>query len=86
DNMDQSYFLYTLGQEQLRLTIFPICNIEKSKVREIAKENNIVTFDKKDSTGICFIGERKFKEFLSKYLPAQKGEIQDEHGSKFGMH
>ncbi|MDE5009079.1 tRNA methyl transferase PRC-barrel domain-containing protein, partial [Francisella tularensis] len=49
-------------------------------------ENNIVTFDKKDSTGICFIGERKFKEFLYKYLPAQKGEIHDENGIKIGMH
>ncbi|MDE4940751.1 tRNA 2-thiouridine(34) synthase MnmA, partial [Francisella tularensis subsp. holarctica] len=59
DNKDQSYFLYTLGQEQLRQTIFPICNIEKSKVREIAKEYNLLTFYKKYSTGICFIGERK---------------------------
>ena len=86
DNKDQTYFLYTLGQEQLRQTMFPIGGVEKSKVREIAKENNLVTFDKKDSTGICFIGERKFKEFLSKYLPAQKGEIHDENGIKIGMH
>ncbi|ALB02130.1 tRNA-specific 2-thiouridylase MnmA [Francisella persica ATCC VR-331] len=86
DNKDQTYFLYTLGQEQLRQTIFPIGGVEKSKVRELAKENNLVTFDKKDSTGICFIGERKFKEFLSKYLPSQKGEIHDENGIKIGMH
>ena len=83
---DQTYFLYTLGQEQLSQTLFPIGEIIKDKVRDIAKENNLVTFDKKDSTGICFIGERKFKEFLSKFLPAQKGEIHDENGVKIGMH
>lgn len=86
DSKDQTYFLYTLGQEQLKQTMFPIGDIEKSRVREIAKENNLVTFDKKDSTGICFIGERKFKDFLSKFLPAQKGEIHDENGIKIGMH
>ena len=69
---DQTYFLYTLGQEQLSQTLFPVGEIIKNKVRDIAKENNLVTFDKKDSTGICFIGERKFKDFLSKFLPAQK--------------
>jgi tRNA-specific 2-thiouridylase len=83
---DQTYFLYTLGQEQLSQTLFPVGEIIKDKVRDIAKENNLVTFDKKDSTGICFIGERKFKEFLSKFLPAQKGEIHDENGIKIGMH
>ncbi|MBY7734292.1 tRNA 2-thiouridine(34) synthase MnmA [Francisella philomiragia] len=86
DSKDQTYFLYTLGQEQLKQTMFPIGDIEKSKVREIAKENKLVTFDKKDSTGICFIGERKFKDFLSKFLPAQKGEIHDKNGIKIGMH
>ncbi|MFC4892796.1 tRNA 2-thiouridine(34) synthase MnmA [Pseudofrancisella aestuarii] len=86
DNKDQTYFLYTLGQEQLSQTLFPIGEICKDKVREIAKENSLVTFDKKDSTGICFIGERKFKEFLSKYLPAQPGEIHDENGIKIGTH
>ena len=86
DSKDQTYFLYTLGQEQLKQTIFPIGDIEKDKVRQIAKDNNLVTFDKKDSTGICFIGERKFKEFLSKYLPAQQGEIHDENGIKIGTH
>ena len=86
DNKDQTYFLYTLGQEQLSQTMFPIGDIKKEKVRQIAKDNSLVTFDKKDSTGICFIGERKFKEFLSKYLPAQKGEIHDEHGVKIGEH
>lgn len=83
---DQTYFLYTLGQEQLSQTLFPVGEIIKNKVRDIAKENNLVTFDKKDSTGICFIGERKFKDFLSKFLPAQKGGIHDENGIKIGMH
>jgi tRNA-specific 2-thiouridylase len=83
---DQTYFLYTLGQEQLSQTLFPVGEIIKDKVRDIAKENNLVTFDKKDSTGICFIGERKFKEFLSKFLPAQKGDIHDENGIKIGIH
>lgn len=86
ESKDQTYFLYTLGQEQLSQTLFPVGEIIKDKVRDIAKENNLVTFDKKDSTGICFIGERKFKEFLSKFLPAQKGEIHDENGTKIGMH
>ncbi|QIV96763.1 tRNA (5-methylaminomethyl-2-thiouridylate)-methyltransferase [Allofrancisella inopinata] len=86
DNKDQTYFLYTLGQEQLKQTLFPIGNTPKEKVRQIAKENKLVTFDKKDSTGICFIGERKFKDFLSKYLPAQKGEIHDENGINIGEH
>ena len=85
-NKDQTYFLYTLGQKQLSQTIFPVGDIPKSKVRELAEENNLVTFNKKDSTGICFIGERKFKEFLSKYLPAQPGEIHDENGIKIGKH
>ncbi|GAB4222325.1 MAG: tRNA 2-thiouridine(34) synthase MnmA [Francisella sp.] len=86
NNKDQTYFLYTLSQKQLKQAIFPIGHLEKSQVRKIAKENNLVTFNKKDSTGICFIGERKFKEFLSKYLPAQKGEIHDENGIKIGIH
>ena len=86
ENKDQTYFLYTLGQDQLKQTIFPIGDIEKPKVREIAEQHNLVTFDKKDSTGICFIGERKFKDFLSKFLPAQKGEIHDENGVKIGEH
>ena len=85
-NKDQTYFLYTLGQKQLSQTIFPVGDIPKSKVRELAEKNNLITFDKKDSTGICFIGERKFKEFLSKYLPAQPGEIHDENGIKIGKH
>jgi len=85
-NKDQTYFLYTLGQEQLKNTIFPIGNIEKSEVRKIAKENDLITFNKKDSTGICFIGERKFKDFLSNYMINNPGQIHDEDGIVIGKH
>ncbi len=83
---DQSYFLYTLGQYQLSKTLFPVGELEKSKVRQIAEQHHLVTFDKKDSTGICFIGERDFREFLSRYLPAQPGEIQTPEGQVIGHH
>ena len=85
-NKDQSYFLYTLGQDQLAYAMFPIGELEKPTVRQLAEAHNLVTFNKKDSTGICFIGERKFKEFLNRYLPAQPGEIHDEHGTVIGKH
>ncbi len=85
-NKDQSYFLNQLNQEQLAAVIFPLENIEKPKVREIAKKLELSTADKKDSTGICFIGERNFKKFLSQYLPAQKGDILDLKGNKVGEH
>ncbi len=85
-NKDQSYFLYTLGQDQLQYTLFPIGELEKPKVRAIAKKHGLVTYNKKDSTGICFIGERKFKAFLNQYLPAQPGEIHDENGIVIGKH
>jgi len=75
-NKDQTYFLYALNQYQLAHSLFPIGELEKSKVRELAKENHLITYNKKDSTGICFIGERDFKTFLQKYLPAQAGEIR----------
>ncbi|HZG60631.1 MAG TPA: tRNA 2-thiouridine(34) synthase MnmA [Anoxybacillus sp.] len=85
-NKDQTYFLNQLGQEQLSKIMFPIGNIEKAKVREIAKEAGLVTATKKDSTGICFIGERNFKEFLSNYLPAQPGTMQTLDGEVKGKH
>ena len=85
-NKDQSYFLYTLGQKQLAQSLFPIGELEKPKVRELAKKANLATQTKKDSTGICFIGERPFKEFLSRYLPAQPGEIQTPEGKILGQH
>ncbi len=86
DNKDQTYFLNQLGQEQLEKVLFPIGNIEKSKVREIAKEAGLATATKKDSTGICFIGEKNFKQFLSGYLPAQKGNMETFDGKVVGKH
>lgn len=77
DNKDQTYFLYTLGQEELSKTMFPIGNIPKSKVREIAARANLASAERKDSTGICFIGERDFNKFISQYLPAKRGDIVD---------
>jgi tRNA-specific 2-thiouridylase len=86
DNKDQSYFLYTLGEQHIAQTLFPIGDLEKPRVREIALEQDLVTHDKKDSTGICFIGERKFKDFLAQYLPAQPGEIETAEGKIIGKH
>ena len=86
NNKDQSYFLYTLGEEHVAQTLFPIGHLEKPKVREIALQQELVTHDKKDSTGICFIGERKFTDFLAQYLPAQPGEIETAEGKVIGKH
>ncbi len=83
---DQSYFLCTLGQSQLAKTLFPLADIPKREVREIAAKAGLKTAEKKDSTGICFIGERDFKEFLSNYLPAQPGEIRSLSGEMLGRH
>lgn len=85
-NKDQSYFLYTLGQEQLAKTLFPIGHLTKKQVREKALQANLATAQKKDSTGICFIGEQDFKAFLSRYLPAQPGEIRTLDGELKGQH
>lgn len=74
---DQTYFLSQLTNEQLSKVIFPLGNINKSEVRKIAKEANLSIADKKDSTGICFIGERDFTKFLQNYIPAQPGDIVD---------
>jgi len=86
NNKDQSYFLYTLGSEHVAQTLFPVGGLEKPQVREIALEQGLITHDKKDSTGICFIGERKFKDFLAKYLPAQPGKIETCEGEEIGKH
>jgi tRNA-uridine 2-sulfurtransferase len=86
NNKDQSYFLYTLGQQQLKHSLFPVGEIEKPVVRELAKKSAMATHAKKDSTGICFIGERKFKEFLQQYLPAQPGDIKTIEGKIIGKH
>ncbi|OFC70054.1 tRNA 2-thiouridine(34) synthase MnmA [Alteromonas confluentis] len=85
-NKDQSYFLYTLGEEHIAKTLFPVGELEKPRVREIAEEQGLITADKKDSTGICFIGERKFKDFLGKFLPAQPGVIETAEGEVIGEH
>mgnify|MGYP000430462660 CR=1 FL=1 len=85
-NKDQSYFLYTLSHEQVGKTLFPVGHIEKPEVRAIAEKADLVTASKKDSTGICFIGERKFKDFLQQYLPAQPGVIESAEGEAIGEH
>ncbi|MET3699998.1 tRNA (5-methylaminomethyl-2-thiouridylate)-methyltransferase [Bacillus oleivorans] len=85
-NKDQTYFLNQLSQEQLQRVMFPIGELEKKEVREKAKEADLATAHKKDSTGICFIGERDFKEFLSQYLPAQPGDMRTLDGKKVGKH
>ncbi|MGM7721013.1 tRNA 2-thiouridine(34) synthase MnmA [uncultured Metabacillus sp.] len=86
ENKDQTYFLNQLGQEQLSKVLFPLGDLEKPMVREMAKKANLATATKKDSTGICFIGERNFKEFLSGYLPAQPGIMQTLDGEVKGKH
>ncbi|HQX66478.1 MAG: tRNA 2-thiouridine(34) synthase MnmA [Dokdonella sp.] len=86
DNKDQSYFLYALGQEQLASTLFPIGNLPKPEVRRIAREAGLPTHAKKDSTGICFIGERDIREFLGRYIPARSGEIRTPDGTRVGEH
>ncbi|PYE34365.1 tRNA (5-methylaminomethyl-2-thiouridylate)-methyltransferase [Idiomarina fontislapidosi] len=86
NNKDQSYFLYTLSHEHVAQTLFPVGELEKPEVRRIAEEQGLVTADKKDSTGICFIGERKFKDFLQQYLPAQPGTIESVDGEALGEH
>lgn len=83
---DQTYFLNQLSQEQLADVLFPLQNIDKSEVRKIAEELGLVNAKKKDSTGICFIGERNFRNFLQTYLPNQVGEIVDVSGKTVGKH
>jgi tRNA-specific 2-thiouridylase len=83
---DQSYFLHALKQDQLKHVLFPLGQIPKTQVREIAAAHGFINATKKDSTGICFIGERKFKEFLQDYLPAQPGEIVTLDGKVLGRH
>ncbi|MEG2892821.1 MAG: tRNA 2-thiouridine(34) synthase MnmA [Clostridium sp.] len=86
NNKDQTYFLCELTQEQLSKTMFPIGNLDKKEVREIAARAGLKTAAKKDSTGVCFIGERNFREFLGNYLPAKPGDIKSLEGKVVGKH
>lgn len=85
-NKDQTYFLNQLSQKQLEMVLFPLGDICKPKVREIAEKYGLSTAEKKDSTGICFIGERHFREFLKNYIPCKRGDIVDKDGKKVGEH
>ena len=85
-NKEQSYFLYTMGQRQLSKTLFPIGHLHKPEIRALAQKAGFANYQKKDSTGICFIGERKFKEFLQRYLPTQPGEMRTPEGQYIGRH
>ena len=85
-NKDQSYFLYTLQQDQLNKSLFPLGEVDKSVVRKIADEQGFVTHNKKDSTGICFIGERRFKDFLGTYLKSNPGNMVTVDGVVVGQH
>ena len=85
-NKDQSYFLHAVGGEQLARTLFPVGELEKPEVRRIADKHQLATARKKDSTGICFIGERRFSDFLKRYLPAQPGDIETTDGQIIGRH
>ncbi|MDH3547211.1 MAG: tRNA 2-thiouridine(34) synthase MnmA [Gammaproteobacteria bacterium] len=83
---DQSYFLHAVSAAALAETVFPLGDLQKEEVREIARERGLAVHDKKDSTGICFIGERPFREFLSTYLPAKPGPIRTPDGRQVGQH
>lgn len=85
-NKDQSYFLCAVSEAQIARTLFPVGELEKSEVRALALANSLVTHDKKDSTGICFIGERRFSDFLQTYIPAQPGAIETPEGEVLGEH
>ncbi len=85
-NKDQSYFLYAVGHEQLAKTLFPVGELEKPAVRKLAEQAGFEIFDKKDSTGICFIGERNFTTFLGEYIAAKPGEIRTPEGQVIGQH
>lgn len=86
ENKCQTYFLNQVTEEQIQNAIFPLQNLLKSQVRKIAQEHNLATAKKKDSTGICFIGERDFRKFLSNYIPMKEGEIKTLDGKTVGTH
>ncbi len=83
---DQSYFLHAVSAEALEETVFPLGELHKAEVRAIARDHGLDVYDKKDSTGICFIGERPFREFLSTYLPANPGPMRTPEGNDVGRH
>ena len=85
-NKDQSYFLHAVTQEAFAKTLFPVGELEKPAVRSLAAQYDLITHNKKDSTGICFIGERRFKDFLAQYLPAQPGDMRTPDGELLGQH
>jgi len=85
-NKDQSYFLHAVSADSLAETVFPLGELQKDEVRRIARDRGLRIHDKKDSTGICFIGERPFREFLSAYLPANPGPIRTPNGDEIGTH
>lgn len=86
NNKDQTYFLSRIDQKALSKTLFPVGHLDKKEVRELAQKHNLYTAEKKDSTGICFIGERDFNAFIDKYLLAKEGDIVDVDGNKLGKH
>ena len=86
DSKDQSYFLHRLTQEQLAKSLFPVGELRKTEVRRLADEIGLPNAKKKDSTGICFIGERPFREFLNRYIAKEPGPIKDERGRVIGQH
>ncbi|NLL55710.1 MAG: tRNA 2-thiouridine(34) synthase MnmA [Clostridiales bacterium] len=86
ENKDQTYFLNQVTQEQIKNAIFPLKNLTKIEVRRLAKENNLINAQKKDSTGVCFIGERDFRRFLSQYIPMKEGDIKTLDGQTIGRH
>lgn len=86
EGKDQTYFLYMLGQRALSHSLFPLSNLDKAEVRRLAEDAGFPNHRKKDSTGICFIGERRFRDFLASYLPANPGEIHTTDGRAIGRH
>ncbi len=85
-NKDQSYFLHAVSHEKLAKALFPVGHLPKPEVRALAEKNGLVTASKRDSTGICFIGKRNFKEFISQYIPTEKGDLVTPEGQIVGQH
>jgi tRNA-specific 2-thiouridylase len=83
---DQTYFLHEVNEKEFENCLFPLENLTKSEVRAIAKNNGLITANKKDSVGICFIGERNLKDFLNRFIKLKKGPIKDEEGNVIGEH